>query len=42
MKNIGELLYYATRFAVNQLVFEDENKSMIYEDLKSRGIDFKI
>mgnify|MGYP003687838167 CR=1 FL=1 len=42
MKNIGELLFYATRFALTQLVYEDENKSVIYEDLRKRGIDFRI
>lgn len=41
IKNIGELLGYGTSFALTQLVYEDEHKSEIYEELKSRNIDYK-
>lgn len=42
IKNAGQLLYYVTNFALSQLVYQDENKSLIYEDLRKRGIDYKI
>ena len=41
VKNLGEFLYHGTKFALSQLVFEDENKAMILHDLTSRGYDFK-
>ncbi len=41
IKNIGELLGYGTSFALTQLVYEDQHKSEIYEELKSRNIEYK-
>ena len=41
MNNIQELLYFGTKFAVVQLVYEDEHKAKIATDLQERGIDFK-
>ncbi len=41
VKNIGELLGYGTGFALSQLVYEDENKAAIYEELRSRNIEYK-
>lgn len=42
INNIGELLYFGTRFALTQLVYEDENKGQILSELQQRGIDFKV
>lgn len=42
IRNIGELLYHVTNFALCQLVYEDENKSLIYDNLRARGIDYKV
>ena len=42
INNVGELLYFGTRFALLQLVYEDEHKSQILNDLHQRGIDFKV
>lgn len=36
-----QLLYHGTKFALYQLVYEDENKTMIAQDLINKGIDFK-
>jgi hypothetical protein len=41
VKNIGELLGYGTGFALSQLVYEDENKASIAEELRSRNIEYK-
>jgi hypothetical protein len=41
VKNIGELLGFGASFALNQLVYEDENKATIYEELRARNIDYK-
>ena len=35
-------MFHGTKFALTQLVFEDENKTMIYQDLQTRGyVDFR-
>lgn len=34
-------MYFGTKFALEQLVYEDENKTMIMQDLVNRGFDFK-
>ncbi len=36
-----QLLYHGTNFALYQLVYEDEHKNMIAQDLINKGIDFK-
>jgi hypothetical protein len=37
-----QLLYHATKFALYQLVYEDEHKSMIAQDLIQKGcVEFK-
>lgn len=41
MHNIGELLGFGTSFALTQLVYEDEHKAEIVEELRSRNIDYK-
>lgn len=41
IRNVGEYLYHGTKFALSQLVYEDENKTMIMQDLATRGYDFK-
>lgn len=41
VKNVGELLGFGASFALNQLVYEDENKATIYEELRSRNIEYK-
>ena len=41
MNEVQELHPYATQFAIMQLVFEDENKKEINEDLEARGQEVK-
>lgn len=41
VSNLGELLYHGTKFTLTQLVFEDENKKFICEDLKNRGFYYE-
>lgn len=41
MKNVGDLLGYGVNFAFTQLVYEDENKAVINEELRSRNIEYK-
>jgi hypothetical protein len=36
--NIGDLLGFGTSFALTQLVYEDEHKAEIVEELRSRNI----
>jgi hypothetical protein len=36
-----QLLYQSTKFALCQLVYEDDNKNMIAQDLINKGLDFK-
>lgn len=38
---IGELLGFGTSFALTQLVYEDEHKAEIIEELRSRNIEYK-
>lgn len=43
IRNIDlELLKEGVNFTLRQLVYEDENKALIHEDLASRGIEYKI
>lgn len=36
-----QLLYHGTKFALYQLVYEDEYKNVITQNLNNRNIDFK-
>lgn len=36
-----QLLYQGTKFALYQLVYEDEHKNVIAQELINKGIDFK-
>lgn len=36
-----QLLYHGTKFALYQLVYEDEYKNVIAQNLNNRNIDFK-
>jgi hypothetical protein len=38
---VGELLGFGTSFALTQLVYEDEHKMEIVEELRSRNIEYK-
>lgn len=43
IRNIdSDLLRLSMHFTLKQLVYEDENKSLIQEDLANRGIEYKI
>lgn len=43
VRNIdSDLLKLSMHFTLKQLVYEDENKSLIQEDLVNRGIEYKI
>lgn len=43
IRNIdSDLLRLSMHFTLKQLVYEDENKSLIQEDLVNRGIEYKI
>lgn len=41
INNVGELLFHGTKFALTQLVYEDENKSIIFQDLQARGFEYR-